>query len=121
MSMRRMIIEILLLIKASLYDCVELVKILLKVEGINANEKSNDGNTALMLASAYGRLEIVEELLKMENININHTNNHGQTALSRADVLADDANPANTEAIRALLREHGALELDDIVNASASA
>ena len=58
---------------------------------------------------------MIYELLKVEGINVNDSNNDGETALSKAGFFDFD-NPANTEAIRALLREHSALELNETVN-----
>ena len=55
----------------------------------------------------------------MEGINVNETNNDGETALSGAGSDANytyGAYTDNTEPIRALLREHGALELHEIEN-----
>ena len=81
----------------------------MKETDINVNDRDIDGESALMLASLFDHLDIVREIVKIEGINVNDTNNNGYSALSMV-AAALSANRVHTDAIRALLIEHGALE-----------
>ena len=74
------------LILASFGDYIEIVKLLLKKEGINVNIQNNYGNTALILASWKGHTEIVKLLLEKEGIDINIQDDYGRTALMCASI-----------------------------------
>ena len=45
-------------------DHLEIVKLLLKIENLNINEKNQHGETALHIASLNNHVEIIKELLK---------------------------------------------------------
>lgn len=60
--------------------CPDLVKLLLRIRGIDINRAEfTHGNTALL--AAFGRESNVIRLLKRPDVNINVQNNRGETAL----------------------------------------
>ena len=63
---------------------LDVVKLLLGAEGINVNQATNDGVTALYIASENGHLELMKLLLDAEGINVNEARNDGATALYMA-------------------------------------
>jgi ankyrin repeat protein len=73
------------LITATRNDHKEIVAFLLE-KGIDINQTSNGGQTALMLASERGHEEIVKMLLEKDNIDINQTDKYGKTALMWASL-----------------------------------
>ena len=65
------------------------------MEGIDVNEKDNDGDTALTKASRSGQFQIVQELLKMEGIDVNEKNNYGKTARALAERTSSNCSVAH--------------------------
>jgi ankyrin repeat protein len=63
---------------------VEVVKELLKIDGIDIKVKSTYGETALMMACTSGSVEVVKELLKIDGIDITVKNKSHETALMLA-------------------------------------
>jgi ankyrin repeat protein len=61
---------------------VDLVPLLLKVDGINPNFV--DGSTPLILAAANGHIDVVQLLLKIEGIDVNLQDWSGGTAFYQA-------------------------------------
>jgi hypothetical protein len=76
----------------------DAVKLLLAQPGIKLDEKSIDGDTALMAAAGNGHAEIVELLLKA-GANVSIANDAGETAMTRAQ-----ATLANQQAIISMLQ-----------------
>ena len=52
--------------------------------GLNINQQTQTGYTALFYAAAYGHTEVVAALLQSPSIDINVRDNNGATALIRA-------------------------------------
>ena len=62
------------------------VRILIN-SGVDVNERSEDGMTALIFAAMNGNLEIMEILLEQDGIDVNAANDEGSTALMFAVCL----------------------------------
>lgn len=89
------------LIAASYEGCIEVVRALLKQEGVDVNIRDNDGETALIWASAKGtkgHLKVVTALLKHDGVDVNIQNIGGWTALIDASYYG------HVEVVRALLK-----------------
>ncbi|TFK17773.1 ankyrin [Coprinopsis marcescibilis] len=63
---------------------VEVLEMLVAVEGIDHNCVDANGQTPLMTAATCGPVGTVELLLELEGININSTDKQGRTALAHA-------------------------------------
>jgi ankyrin repeat protein len=80
----------------------EIVRVLLAVDGIDANRVNNNGASALMVASECGYAEAVHALLAVDGIDANcRTDGGGATALIRACVNG------HLEVVRALMAVDG--------------
>lgn len=75
---------------------VEILRSLLLIKGVKANETDNSGHTVLMWAAKFGSSENVKVLLEA-GAEINMTNNIGMTALMLA------ARQGNVENVRVLV------------------
>ncbi len=78
-----------------------MVHALLHHEGVNANIKDNDGNTAIIMASKNGDLEVVHALLHHEGVGVNIMDNDGFSALYYASEFG------HSEVVHALLHHEG--------------
>jgi hypothetical protein len=76
-----------------------VVHALLHHEGVDANIKDNDGNTAIIMASKNGHCEVVHALLHHEGVDANIKDNDGYTAL-------DFAHMNSKGGVARLLEEH---------------
>ncbi|TFK23323.1 ankyrin [Coprinopsis marcescibilis] len=91
--------------EAAWYGHLDVVKMLLSVEGIDVNytKPETERRTALIVASGWGHKTIVEILLQQEKIDINYASPGGITALACALKCANHD-------IAELLRANGAQE-----------
>ena len=81
---------------------IEIVKILLKIPGIDVNLADDDGETPIMLAIYGCNVEIVKLLLAVPGININWKNKNGDTPI----MLAIEQT-CNAEIVKLLLQVPG--------------
>lgn len=70
-----------LLMQASYYGCLDVVKHLIEVMHANPNKQGSDGWTALHYASNWNNSKIINYLISVPCININIKTNRGWTAL----------------------------------------
>ncbi|KAH6902862.1 hypothetical protein BKA70DRAFT_1516948 [Coprinopsis sp. MPI-PUGE-AT-0042] len=87
------------------HNNVEMVELLLKLDGIDVNLQDEDGNTALMLAAGGGRVGTVKSLLFDPRVDTNKRNAKGRTALHCA--LNNGADSGHTEAALHLIATPG--------------
>ncbi len=73
--------DITSLLWASKNGYIEIVKLLLDVEGIDVNMQTSNGYNSLLLASRNGFTEIVKLLLEVDDIDVNMQDSSGFTAL----------------------------------------
>jgi ankyrin repeat protein len=59
----------------------EVVKILIKKEGLDVNKADENGRTALMFAAQNGHAEVVKILIKKEGLDVDKADKKGNTAL----------------------------------------
>ena len=69
------------LIYASQHGSAEVVKVLLGVEGINANLPLHNGRTPLFMSAQSGHLHCVQLLLAVPGIKVNRAKDTGETPL----------------------------------------
>ena len=72
------------LVWAAYYGNVNVVRMLLAVDGIDVNHADRDGRTALLMASRSGYVDVVQALLDVEGIDVNKADRRGYTALMAA-------------------------------------
>ena len=60
---------------------IDIVKALLRTNGIDVNKANSDGVTSLDIASFQGHTDIVKSLLRTKGINVNKANSDGVTPL----------------------------------------
>ncbi|WP_265027119.1 ankyrin repeat domain-containing protein [Wolbachia endosymbiont (group A) of Bombylius major] len=94
-------IKFTLLHLAAFNGNTEALQALLKVEGIDVNEKNENGDTSLHLAAFNDYTKIAQALLKVEGINVNEKETNGWTPLHLA------AFDGNTKIAQALLKVEG--------------
>jgi len=87
------------LISASIYCYIEIVKLLLEKDGIDVNIQNKRGDTALIRASENNYIEVVKLLLEIEAIDVNMKINYGYTALISASFYG------YTETVELLLKK----------------
>ena len=86
------------LLEASFQGHRDIVQLLVENKDIDVNQQSDDyDDSALLLASQKGLIEIVQLLLNSKDINVNQQNKRGQTA------LMDAATHGHKEIVRLLL------------------
>lgn len=76
--------ESALMITTCYYKGINIVKHLCSINGININQASKQGNTALINAAINGIVDIVTYLCSIDGIDINHSNKTNLTALTWA-------------------------------------
>jgi len=69
---------------ASFFGIVEIVAVLLQMEGCDINQTDSPGNTPLMWAARNGHEGVVKTLLGRDGVNPNKPDNRGGTPLRRA-------------------------------------
>ena len=89
--------DVAVMIGASSGGHLEVLKMLLSIEGVNVNVADDTGATALYIACAKGHLKIVQLLLKTKNIQVNQSLVDGQSPIFAA---AEGGHP---EGVRLLL------------------
>ena len=68
------------LINASNIGALEEVKRLIGTKGVDVNDQTKSGRTALVYACISGRVEVVKLLLEVEGIDVNTQNCFGWVA-----------------------------------------
>nr|CAH0107537.1 unnamed protein product [Daphnia galeata] len=74
------------LLHAAMTGNVPIVRLLVKLPGLDVNLADNEGNTALHLASQAGHADVVSLLTLCPNLTIDIRNNAGLTALMKASL-----------------------------------
>jgi len=69
---------------ASFFGIVEIVAVLVQMEGCDINQIDSQGNTSLAWAAKNGHQEVVKILLGRDDVNPNKPDNNGETPLWRA-------------------------------------
>lgn len=85
-----------LLVMATYCNAANLVEILLRQPGINANVKNNKGDTSLQISVAHGYVIIVDLLIQHDDVDVNAMDDEGWTALH---IAADIGNAAVVESL----------------------
>jgi len=80
---------------------LDVVRVLLAADGIQANQAKNDGTTPLYIACSKGHLDVVRELLGADGIQANQAHNDGRTPLWMA------CQEGHLDVVRALLGADG--------------
>ena len=80
---------------------LEVVKLLIEMEGVLVNQVNNEGFSALMLAAYFGNLEVVKLLIEKEQVLVNQVNNKGDCAL----ILA--VSKGHEKVVKLLLKKEG--------------
>ena len=93
---------------ACLNGHLPVVNLLLRLKGeraVNANQRSNLGNTAFILACQDGHLKVVQRLLELKGdraINVNEKDKWGKTGL---DIAIEKGHTEVAETIRAFVKQ----------------
>jgi ankyrin repeat protein len=73
-----------ILLWASEHGYAEMVRELIKHEGLDLNLRAHRGRTPLIVASEWGRIKVVSELLKVQAVDVNAQDDDGRTSLIMA-------------------------------------